>query len=136
MNKNDLLANSKCSQCKFISKSSNGLKTHIRKQHRISQVDGNTDNSDVEETNKQEMVFKCEDCEYKTTDEKDLMRHAAKVHHQCEMYGTTLMSKSSLKVHRKEKHCNVCGKVGNNFWQKNLHGDKYDVCRNECYREC
>ena len=67
------------------------------------------DSYELEETIKQEITFKCEDCDYKTTDEIDLMHHAAKFHHQCEQCAETTSYKSNLRAHRKRKHCLVCG---------------------------
>ena len=39
--------------------------------------------------------------------------------------------------HRKEKHCENCGKVVNSYWQRKHmnRGDIYDVCGPDCYVE-
>jgi hypothetical protein len=47
--KDDLNAQTKCEQCVYKSKSIRGLKMHVSKHHKITQIDGKTDH-DEEET--------------------------------------------------------------------------------------
>jgi predicted RNA-binding Zn-ribbon protein involved in translation (DUF1610 family) len=99
--------------------------------------DCNVDDSESEEFMEKEITFKCEDCDYKTKEEQYLLKHAEKLHYQCPKCGETLYSRSSLKVHRKEKHCNNCGKTVNSYWHRKhmKRGDIYNVCGPDCYVE-
>ena len=137
----DTLANKKCDQCGFISKSSNDLRVHTRKEHRISQLDGRIDNPKLEKIIEHDLKFKCDLCNYSSTEENNLWRHTEKIHFQCGICDVRMTSEASLKLHKKEKHCNQCGKVVKSFWhkkhfvKKNIYGDIYDVCGPECYIE-
>ena len=133
----DNLDNTKCDQCDFISKSSNGLKIHTRNRHRISQIDGHNEDSESEEIIEKELSFNCDDCECTSKEEPDLRCHAEKEHFQCSDCDMKLTSKSSLKLHKKEKHCDGCGKVVDSYWHHKYlpRGDIYDVCGPDCYVE-
>ena len=133
----DNLDNTKCDQCDFISKSSNGLKIHTRNRHRISQIDGHNEDSESEEIIEKELSFNCDDCEYTSKEEPDLRCHAEKEHFKCSDCDMKLISKSSLKLHKKEKHCDGCGKVVDSYWHHKYlpRGDIYDVCGPDCYVE-
>ena len=102
--------------------------------HTIPQIDGNNDDSEFEDIKENDLTFKCEDCEYTTGEMQDLVKHAEIIHHQCAKCGDDLPSKADLKRHRKEKHCDNCGKVVNSYWHKK-HGENYHVCGKECYVE-
>ena len=133
----DNLDSTKCDQCDFISKSSNGLRLHTRNKHRISQIDGNNEVSESEEIIEKDLSFNCDDCEFTSKEEQDLWRHTEKVHFQCAECDLKLNSESSLKLHRKEKHCDSCGKVVTSYWHHKYlpRGDIYDVCGPDCYVE-
>ena len=61
--KDNLQVDNKCEECGFKAKSNRGLKTHISKQHVISQIDGA--NEDVEEvTSASKETQTCESCHY------------------------------------------------------------------------
>ena len=87
-------SSTKCDQCEFVAKSSNGLKIHTRNKHTISQIDGNNDDSEFEEIMEKDLTFKCEDCEYTTGEKLDLVKHAEKIHYQCAECGDDLPSKA------------------------------------------
>ena len=90
---------------------------HTRNKHSISQIDGNNDDSQFEDIKENGLTFKCEDCEYTTGEMQDLVKHAEIIHHQCAKCGDDLPSRADLKRHRKEKHCDNCGKVVNSDYQ-------------------
>ena len=92
------------------------------------------DESEFENIMEKDLTFKCEDCEYTTGEKQDLVKHAEKIHYQCAECGDDLPSKADLKRHKKEKHCDNCGKVVNSYWHRKYH-DNYNVCGKECYVE-
>ena len=142
-----------CDQCDQSFKTSNGMKIHVGKTNKdiIPQLDGQTDDiaaslvvktcvtkqpeaiereTQTDSAYGKGLIFKCEDCEYTTREKLDLVKHAENIHHQCAECGLDLPSKSSLKRHRKEKHCENCRKVVHSYWhRKHMNrGDIYDVC--------
>ena len=88
-----------------------------------------------EEIIEKDLSFNCDDCEFTSKEEQDLWRHTEKVHFQCAECDLKLNSESSLKLHRKEKHCDSCGKVVTSYWHHKYlpRGDIYDVCGQDCY---
>ena len=86
-------------------KISTGIIIQTRNKHRISQIDGNNDDSELEDIIAKYLTLKCEYYEYTTRKKQDLLKHAKKTHHQCAEGCLDLPSKASFNHHRKEKHC-------------------------------
>ena len=110
-------------QCDQSFKTSNGLKIHVGKTYKniIPQLDGQPDDiaaslkvktcvtkqreaikseTQTDSTYEKGLIFKCEDCEYTTTEKLDLVKHAENIHPQCSECGLDIPSKSSLKRQR------------------------------------
>ena len=138
---NDIISDTKCDQCGFIWKSINDLGVHTRREHIIFQLDGWIDSSKSKDFIEGDLKFQCGLCKYSSAEENNLWRHTERIHYQCGICDIKMNSEKSLKLHKKEKHCNQCGKVVKSFWhkkhivKKDIYGDIYDVCGPECYVE-
>ena len=51
----------------------------LKYTHTNSQVDGNNDDSEIEEIMEKGLTFRCEDCDYTTREKQDLVKHAEKI---------------------------------------------------------
>ena len=59
-------------------KISTGIIIQTRNKHRISQIDGNNDDSELEDIIAKDLTLKCEYYEYTTRKKQDLLKHAKK----------------------------------------------------------